>query len=71
MKTETYNIEGMECAACSAAVEKVTKRLNGVSQSSVNLATKKLLITYDETLVSPQQICGVVNKAGFGCFPQE
>ena len=71
MKTETYNIEGMECAACSAAVEKVTKRLNGVSQSSVNLATKKLLITYDETLVSPQQICVVVNKAGFGCFPQE
>lgn len=71
MKTETYNIEGMECAACSAAVEKVTKRLNGVSQSSVNLATKKLLITYDDTLVSPQQICGVVNKAGFGCFPLE
>ncbi|MFA7108613.1 MAG: cation transporter [Sphaerochaetaceae bacterium] len=45
---EEYIIEGMSCAACSATVERVTKKLDGVDESSVNLATNKLTISYDE-----------------------
>ena len=39
MKTEVYNIEGMSCAACSSAVERVTRKIEGVENSSVNLTT--------------------------------
>ena len=49
MKTEIFDIEGMTCASCSAAVERVTRKLPGVEKSEVNLVTKKLNILYDES----------------------
>ncbi|MEG2382434.1 MAG: cation transporter, partial [Oscillospiraceae bacterium] len=65
MKEETYNIGGMHCAACSSAVERVTRRLDGVLQSDVNLPLNRLTIVYDENLVAPEQIIAKVDKAGF------
>lgn len=65
MKTEVYNIEGMSCAACSSAVERVTRRLEGVQESSVNLTTAKMTITYDEKLVTQELIAEKVDRAGF------
>ena len=66
MITETYFVEGMTCAACSASVERVTRRLPGVRESNVNLTTKRLTVVYDETQVTPEQIMEKVRKAGFG-----
>lgn len=65
MKTEIYNIDGMSCAACSSAVERVTRRLEGVEESNVNLTTAKMTITYDEGKVNPELIMDKVSKAGF------
>ena len=65
MITETYRINGMHCAACSAAVERVTGRLPGVVSSGVNLATSKMTIYYDESLTGPEEICRKVERAGF------
>ena len=59
MKQECYDITGMTCASCSAAVERVTRKMEGVQESNVNLATNKMTITYDD-------IIGRVEKAGFG-----
>lgn len=65
MITEVYNIVGMSCAACSSAVERVTRRLEGVSESNVNLTTSKMTITYDEMKVTPKLIAEKVERAGF------
>ncbi|MEG7530327.1 MAG: heavy metal translocating P-type ATPase, partial [Hungatella sp.] len=65
MKTEIYHIEGMSCAACSSAVERVTRKLPGVESSDVNLTTNKMTITYDETQVTEDMIEEKVKKAGF------
>ena len=59
----------MTCAACSSAVERVTKKLEGVQESSVNLVAGKLTIVYDETLCGSPQIIAKVEKAGFGIKP--
>lgn len=66
MKEETYIIEGMTCASCSSAVERVTRKLEGVECSDVNLATGRMVISYDETLLAPDKIKAKVEKAGFG-----
>lgn len=66
MKTEVYNISGMTCASCSSAVERVTRKLEGVETSQVNLATNKMTITYDETVLKPEDIIRKVDRAGFG-----
>ena len=66
MKTETYLIEGMHCAACSAAVERVTRRIDGVARSDVNLTMNRMTIEYDESKVTPQIIISKIEKAGYG-----
>ena len=67
MREEKYDISGMHCAACSASVERVTRRLPGVERSDVNLTTGIMTICYDDAQVTPEQITAKVEKAGFGC----
>ncbi|WP_312635893.1 heavy metal translocating P-type ATPase [Oscillibacter sp.] len=71
MRKEAYNIIGMHCAACSSSVERVTRKLPGVSRSEVNLTTGVLSIEYDEGQTAPEDIVKKVEKAGFGCKPKE
>lgn len=66
MIAEKYYITGMTCAACSSAVERVTRKMAGVEESNVNLTTGILLITYDETKLTPADIIAKVDRAGFG-----
>ena len=62
---ETYKIGGMTCASCAKAVERVTKKLDGVESSSVNIATEKLNIEYDKQKVSFDDIKLAIEKAGY------
>lgn len=62
---KSYKVDGMSCAACSAAVERVTKKLDGVESVSVNLNMKKMQIEYDEDKVSREDIFAKIEKAGF------
>ncbi len=65
MIEERYDIGGMSCAACSSAVERVTRKLPGVTHSEVNLPMNRLTIRYDETQCRPEDIIAKVEKAGF------
>ena len=69
IRQETYTITGMSCAACSSAVERVTRKIEGVEESSVNLATGRLTIRYDRDKVTPELIVAKVERSGFGCRP--
>lgn len=71
MIEQKYCITGMSCAACSASVERVTRKLDGVVESEVNLTTETMRIVYDENVVGEEQIVAKVNKAGFGCEKME
>ena len=66
MREEKYDISGMHCAACSASVERVTRKLPGVERSEVNLTTGIMTIAYDEKQCTQEQIIAKVEKAGFG-----
>ena len=69
MREEVYGVEGMTCAACSAAVERVTRKLPGVEESNVNLMTGTLRIRYDEQQLTPDTIVQKISKAGFTAIP--
>lgn len=71
MKHEVYDIEGMTCASCSAAIERVTRKMAGVAKSEVNLTTRKLTITYDDKMLTPEDIMVKVEKAGFAAKPEK
>lgn len=66
MKREQYNISGMHCAACSASIERNLKKLEGIELAEVNLLLKKLNVSYDENLLSEEDIVNTIKNAGFG-----
>lgn len=65
MKTESYKINGMTCAACAKAVERAVKKIEGTSEVNVNLATERLVLIYDEGKVKTGDIVEAVSKAGY------
>ena len=58
-------ISGMTCSACSAAVERTTKKLPGVSASSVNLTTNRATIEYQPSVIKLSEIKAAIDKAGY------
>lgn len=62
-------ISGMHCAACTARVQRVLLRLEGVSEAVVNLAAERADVTYDPELVGPEQFVTVIQKAGYAAEP--
>ena len=61
--SEHYNVTGMSCAACSARVERVVKKVQGVESCSVSLLTNSMIV---EGSASSQDIIAAVEKAGYG-----
>ena len=58
-------IDGMTCAACSAAVERATTRLPGMKSVSVNLATMRGTFTYDPEKLRAFEIKKAIADAGY------
>lgn len=65
MTDKSFAIEGMNCASCAAHVEKAAAKVEGISFASVNLATERLTITYDEKKTSPGLVADAVTRAGY------
>lgn len=71
MQKKNLKISGMTCTACARAVERSTKKLEGVEESSVNFATEKLSIEYDETKVDLEEIVSAIKKSGYEAQDQD
>lgn len=65
MTNKIFIVEGMSCAACSSAVERIMNKQESVKYASVNLTTKKLTLEYDEDLIDVTKIEELIGKAGF------
>ena len=64
MKTETFQVSGMTCAACALTVEMAVKDLDQVADAAVNLATERLTVT-PATGYHRQDILKAVEEAGY------
>ena len=62
-KTIDLPIAGMTCAACSARIEKTLNRMPGV-EASVNLASERAQIHFDEP-VTAKQLVDAIKKTGY------
>ncbi|MFW5489986.1 MAG: heavy metal translocating P-type ATPase [Desulfovibrio sp.] len=58
-------IDGMHCAACSARIERVVGKLDGVDLARVNLATETGAVTFDSDKLDTEQILSAIGKLGF------
>lgn len=58
-------IGGMHCAACSSRIERVTGRIEGVTEASVNLGAEIGRFVFDPALVSQRALRQAIHDAGF------
>jgi Cu+-exporting ATPase len=65
------NISGMTCAACAKNIERVARKLEGVTRADVNFAAEKLHLAYDAASLSLLDVIRVVNRAGFELTREE
>ncbi len=64
-------LEGMTCASCAARIEKRLNGLDGVA-ASVNFATEQASVAFDPERVSPDDLIGAVEAAGYhASLPRE
>ncbi|WP_291578576.1 heavy metal translocating P-type ATPase [Clostridium sp. UBA6640] len=64
-------IEGMTCASCAKAVERATRKLDGVTEANVNYATEKLSISYESSKIKVSDIKKAIEKAGYKAREEE
>lgn len=64
MESQVLSIRGMTCAACAQRIEKAVKKLPGVQQAAVNLASEKLFVEYGEG-ATLEDIKAAVAKIGY------
>ena len=63
---QKFDVTGMTCSACSAAIEKKVGKIDGVKNATVNLLNNCLIADYDENLTNNTEIVEAVKSLGYG-----
>ena len=67
--TTDFDVSGMSCSACQAAVERAVKKA-GADDVSVNLLSGRMKVTHSDAL-SLEAIMEAVNAAGYHAEPHD
>src|SRR5260221_4487361 len=68
---KTFSIEGMTCASCVRVLERALKKVPGVQDAAVNLATEKATVVFDKAHVDDNQLSSAVANVGYKAFLNE
>ena len=64
-ETATMGITGMTCASCVMRVEKVLRKVPGVVDASVNLASERAVVTFAPDHATRDDISAAIRKTGY------
>ncbi len=62
---ETYPVLGMTCASCVRKIETVLGKTEGIVEASVNFASEKVTIEYDNDQIDLQKIEKIIKSIGY------
>ena len=61
----TLMVEGMDCGACAALLEKNLSQIPGVHKAQVSFEKKQASVDYDSRLVGPARFAKAITDAGY------
>jgi Cu+-exporting ATPase len=67
----TISVGGMSCATCANTIEEALRSLDGVQAASVNLASDKVMITYDPQVVRVPDLKRAIRDSGYEVIEAE
>ncbi|WP_440945261.1 heavy metal translocating P-type ATPase [Methanosarcina sp. T3] len=65
LKEITLGVSGMSCSACALNIEKVLKKKEGVDSVAVNLELGRAKVSFEPSLISPQEIEEAIESIGY------
>jgi len=65
VRTATFGIGGMHCAACAARNERTLGKLPGVRAAAVNLGTRQARVEFDQSAISESALHDAVTRGGY------
>ncbi|WP_423821115.1 heavy metal translocating P-type ATPase [Salinisphaera sp. SPP-AMP-43] len=71
LKTVDFRIDGMTCGACVSRVEKKLRKVEGVAEASVNLATERAQVSLDTRQNDVSALFEAVENAGYAPQAEE
>ena len=60
-----YEVKGMSCAICKNTIEKNLSKMDGVTSCNVNLLENDMIIDYDETKISKEELANKLDNLGY------
>ncbi|HYW19285.1 MAG TPA: heavy metal translocating P-type ATPase [Nodularia sp. (in: cyanobacteria)] len=65
LKTQTLQIDGMDCGSCAKTIEVGLQQLNGVIEVKVNFTTGKARVSYNPEVLSEKTIYDQIRSLGY------
>jgi mercuric ion binding protein len=64
-QTVTLSVPGMNCAACPITVKQALSKGDGVSLVEVNFEKREVVVTFDDTKISTENLTKATEDAGY------
>jgi copper chaperone CopZ len=69
MLKKTFLIPDMHCANCSMRIESIEDDLPGIKEVNASYHKQNMVVVYDETRLTDEQIIAAVKKKGYQAIP--
>lgn len=69
MIKRTFKVPDMSCTNCAMKLESLEDTLEGVREINASYHRLEMVIIYDETKLSDEQIIAAVRKKGYQAIP--
>ena len=63
MKKNTYKLANIDCASCALKIEDGINRLDGIESCTMNFMFMKLIVNFDETQITDEEIETCIHKS--------
>lgn len=69
MIKKTFKVPDMSCTNCAMKLESLEDTLDGVKEVNASYHRLEMVIVYDETRLTDEQIIAAVKKKGYQAVP--
>jgi copper chaperone CopZ len=69
MIKKTFKVPDMSCTNCAMKLESLEDTLDGVNEINASYHKLQMIVEYDETKLTDEQIIAAVKKKGYQALP--
>ena len=71
MTTKTYQLDTLTCPSCTAKIEGMLKKTEGIEKSEVLFNSSRVRVTFDDSKMNSETIKSRINKLGFDVLSEK